>query len=118
MLRFDLVSSSGDGRTVALSRVPPPVVTDAAMLSVFSSSMEARIFSYCVVVAAASASITMVLLVDVADRTPKWTSKFSMKEAGAPAMCLPGVPAVVGEKLVLPCLQGSVTARLGDLALL
>ena len=42
-----------------------------------------------------SASITTVLPVAVEDRDPKSTSNFSMKEAGAPAIWLPGVPAVV-----------------------
>ena len=32
---------------MALSRLPPPVVADAAMLIVFSSAMEARILLYC-----------------------------------------------------------------------
>ena len=60
-----------DRRPVELSRVPPPVVADVAMLSVFSSAMEAIILLYCVVVAAASDSITTVLLVAAADRAPK-----------------------------------------------
>ena len=42
--------------------------------------------AHCVVVADACDSITAVLLVAAADRTPKWLSKLSMKEAGAPAM--------------------------------
>ena len=46
MQRFDLVSLLGDGQPVAFLRVPPPVVTDDAMLSVFRSAMEARIFLY------------------------------------------------------------------------
>ena len=59
---------------MALSHVPPPVVADDAMLSVFSSAMEARIFLYFVVVAAASYSITEVLPVAATYRAPKWPS--------------------------------------------
>ena len=84
----------GDIRLVALSRLPPPVVADSAILSVFGSAMEARILLYCVVVAVASASITTVLLVAAADRAPKWPSNCYMKEAGAPAIWLLGVPTV------------------------
>ena len=69
-----MVSSSGGGQPVALSRVLPQVVTDAAMLSIFSSAMEARIFLYFVVVAAASYSITEVLPVAATYRAPKWPS--------------------------------------------
>ena len=68
MRRFDLVRSSGDGQPVALSRVPPPVVAYAAMLSVFISAMEARVLLYCMVVAAASDYITMMLPVAAAYR--------------------------------------------------
>ena len=57
---------------MALSWLTPPVVADAAMLSVFSSAVEARILTYCVVVSVVSASITSLLLVDTADRAPKW----------------------------------------------
>ena len=42
----------------------------------------------------ASASIMMVIPVAVADRAPKWPSNCYMKEAGAPAIWLLGVPAV------------------------
>ena len=42
-----------------------------------------------------SASITTVLLVAAADREPKCPSNFSIKESGAPAMWILGVPAVV-----------------------
>ena len=83
---FDLVHSSGDGRLVALSRVPLTVVADAAMMRVFSLAMEAIILLYCMVVDAARDSITTVLLVAAADRAPKWPSNCSMKEAGEPAM--------------------------------
>ena len=62
------MGSSGYGWTVALSRVPPPVVADPAILSIFSLAMEARILLCCVVVAAAIDSITTVLLVAAADR--------------------------------------------------
>ena len=86
----------GDGQPVVLSHVPPMVIADAAMLSVFSSTMEARIVLYCVVVASASYSITTVLLVAAADRAPKCPSKCSMKKARVPAMWLPGVPAEWG----------------------
>ena len=85
---------SGDRRPVALSRLPPLVVADVAMLIVFSSAMGSIILSYCVVAAVAIASITTVLPVAVAERVPKCPSNCSMKEAGAPAMWLPGVPAV------------------------
>ena len=71
---------------MTLSRLPPPVVADAAILSVFSSAMVARIFSYCVVADVASASIKMVLPVAAADRAPKWTPNFPIKDAGAPAL--------------------------------
>ena len=94
MRRFDLERLLGDGQPVALSHVPPMVIADAAMLSVFSSAMEARIVLYCVVVATASDSITAVLLVAAAERAPEWRSNCSTKEAGVPAMWLPGVPAV------------------------
>ena len=90
---------SGDGGPVELSRVLPPVVTDVAMLSVFRSVMEAIILSYCVVVAAASASITTVLPVAAAERALKWPSNYSMKESGAPVMWIPGVPVVVGGEI-------------------
>ena len=80
--------------------MPPPVVADAAMLSVFGSGMEARILSYFVVVAVASASVTTVLPVAVADRAPKWPSNFSMKEAGAPVIWLLGVPAVAEDVIL------------------
>ena len=78
--------SSGDGRPVALSHVPPPVVADAAILSVLSLAMEVIILLYCVMVASTSDSITTVLPVAVAERAPKWPSNCSMKEAGAPTM--------------------------------
>ena len=78
--------SSGVRRPVALSRFPPPVVADAVMLSVFSSSMEARILSYCRVVDVASAYITTVLPVAASDRAPKWLSNWSINNAGAPAL--------------------------------
>ena len=71
---------------MVLSQVPLPVVADAAKLSVFSSSMESIILLYCVVVAAASDSITTGLPVVAVDRVPKWPSNCSMKEAGEPAM--------------------------------
>ena len=84
---------------MALSRVPPPVVVDAAMLSVLSSAMEAKIMLYCVVVVAASDSIMTVMPVAETDRSPKWLSNYSIKEAGAPAMWLPCGPAVVGGEI-------------------
>ena len=43
MRRLYLVHSLGVRQPVALSRLPPPVVADAAMLIIFSSAMEARI---------------------------------------------------------------------------
>ena len=86
--------SSGVRRPVALSPLSPPVVSDAVMLSVFSSAVVAIILSYCVVVDVASASITTVLPVAAADRVPKWPSIFSIKDAGAPALLLLAVPAV------------------------
>ena len=101
MYRLDLVRLLGYRRPVALSRLLPPVVADSTMLSVFSSAIEERFVLYCVVVAVASASIMTVLLVAEADRAPKWTSDCSMKEAGAPAIWLLGVPAV--EEGVIPC---------------
>ena len=79
---------------MALSQLPPPVVADAVMLSVCRSAMEARILTYCVVVAVVSASIPTLLLVATADRAPKWLSNCSIKEAGAPTIWLPGDPAV------------------------
>ena len=90
----------GDVQPVAVSHVPPPVVADAAMLSVFSSAMEARILLYCVVVATSSDSITMVLLVAALDRGPKWKSNCSTKEARAPMTWPPCGPAVVGSDIL------------------
>ena len=84
---------------MALLSVLPPVVADSVMLSVFRSAMEANILLYFVVVAAASDSITTVLPVVAADRAPKWPSKFSMKEAGAPTMWLPCGPTMVGGEI-------------------
>ena len=84
---------------MALLHVPLPVVGDAAMLSVFRSAMDSRILLYYVLVDAACDSITVVLLVAAADMVPKWSSNFSMKYAGAPAIWLPGVPAVVGSEI-------------------
>ena len=85
---------------MALLRVPPPVVADAAVLSVSSSAMEAKILLYCVVVAAAIDSITAVLTVAAADRAPKWQLNSSMKETGAPTMWLLCGPAVVGGEIL------------------
>ena len=76
----------GDRRPVALSRLLPLVVVDAAMLIIFSSAIGANFLLYCVMVAVASASIKTVLPVAAADRDPKWPSNFSMKEAGAPTL--------------------------------
>ena len=76
----------GVRRPVALPRLPSPAVADAEMLIVFSSSMEARILLYCMVVAVARASVTAVLLVAAADRAPKLPSSCFMKEAGAPVI--------------------------------
>ena len=96
---FALVRFSGGGRPVALSHVLPPVIADSVMLSVFSSAIEAIILLYCVVVVAASDSITTVLPLGAADKAPKWTSNCSMKEAREPAMWLPGGPTVVGGEI-------------------
>ena len=81
---------------MALSRVLPQVVADPVILSVFSSAMDTIILIYCVVVAAVSDSIATVLPVDAADRALECPSNFSMKEARAPAMWLPGGTAVMG----------------------
>ena len=84
---------------MALSCVPPLVVADAAMLSVFSLAMESRILLYCVVVVAASDSITAVLPVAAVDRAPKWMFNCSMMEVVTLAMWLPCGTDVVGVEI-------------------
>ena len=72
MRRLDLVRLLGVRQPVVLSRLPPPVVTDAEMMRVFSSDMVDRILSYCMLVAVASAFIATVLPLAAVDRAPKW----------------------------------------------